>query len=126
MPAGPGLGDVLLDRRARFLDVRAECELGNDQRDRVGRSRLELLQARDALDGRSIGSATCVATSVAPAPGYGATTVMTGKSMSGRSSCLSEPQAEMPATNSANASSSVTLRWLMARLERRLTGNPPG
>ena len=59
---------------------------------------------------RSIGLATCSATSEAPAPGYGATTVMTGNSMSGRSSCLRLPQAEMPAMNSAPASSSVTLR----------------
>ena len=39
------------------------------------------------LMARSIGSATWLATSVADAPGSGATTVMTGKSMSGRSSC---------------------------------------
>ena len=36
---------------------------------------------------RSMGSATWLATSVAEAPGRGATTVITGKSMSGRSSC---------------------------------------
>ena len=73
----------------------------------------------------SMGLATCSATSVAPAPGYGATTVMTGKSMSGRSSCFNEPQAEMPATKRAKDSRIVTLRWLTAICERRLTSWSP-
>ena len=51
-------------------------------------------------------------------------TVMTGNSMSGRSSCLRLPQAEMPAMNRATASSSVTLRLLTASWLRRLTGVP--
>jgi hypothetical protein len=74
---------------------------------------------------RSIGLATCSATSAAPAPGNGATTVMTGKSMSGRSSCFSEPQAMIPPTNRAIARSSVTLRCVTASWERRLTCSPP-
>ena len=49
----------------------------------------------------SIGLVTCSVTSDEPAPGYGVTTVMTGKSMSGRSSCLRLPQAEIPAKNRA-------------------------
>ena len=72
----------------------------------------------------SIGLATCSATSDDPAPGNGAMTVMTGNSMSGRSSCLRLPQAEMPAMNRANASSRVTLRLLTASWLRRLTGVP--
>ena len=63
---------------------------------------------------RSIGTATLSATSCDPAPGYGAMTVMTGNSMSGRSSCLRVPHAEMPAMNSAPARRSVTLRLLTA------------
>ena len=71
----------------------------------------------------SIGLATWLATSLAPAPGNGAMIVMTGKSMSGRSSCLRLPQAEIPATNRAKASSSVTLRLRTARALSRLTGS---
>jgi hypothetical protein len=78
------------------------------------------------LIARSIGSATWLATSVAEAPGNGATTVMTGKSMSGSSSCWSLPHAEMPAMNSAAARSSVTLRFATASWERRLIGDPFG
>ena len=73
-------------------------------------------QPRNALDRALDRLGDLIATSDAPAPGYGATTVMTGKSMSGSSSCLSEPQAEMPARNRANASSRVTLRWLIGEL----------
>ena len=81
---------------------------------------------------RSIGSATWSATSSAPAPGYGATIVMTGNSMSGRSSCFRLPQAASPAMNSAPASRSVTLRLETANSVRRLivtnpfVGRPPG
>ena len=50
--------------------------------------------------------------------------MMTGKSMSGRSSCLSEPQAEMPAIKRATARSSVTLRWASASWDRRLNDFP--
>ena len=46
----PGVLEVLLDRRPDLLDVGAERELGNDQRQRVGRRRLEGLQARHARD----------------------------------------------------------------------------
>ena len=52
---------------------------------------------------RSIGLATCSATSLVPAPGYGATIVTTGKSTSGRSSCLRSPQAVIPKMNTAAA-----------------------
>ena len=75
---------------------------------------------------RSIGRVTCSSTSEDPAPGYGVTTVTTGNSMSGRSSCLRLPQAEMPATNRAAANRSVTLRLLTARRLRRLTTGSPG
>ena len=110
-----GVGDVLLDRGERLLDVRAVRELGDDQGDRVGRGRLDGLQARHAGDGaldraRRPGRRR----PAEPAPGYGAMTVMTGNSMSGRSSCLRLPQAETPAMNRAPASSSVTLRLLTA------------
>ena len=70
---------------------------------------------------RSIGFATCSATSAAPAPGSGAITVMTGKSMSGRSSCLRLPQAETPAMKSPNARRSVTLRLATDSSVRRFT-----
>ena len=50
---------------------------------------------------------------------------MTGNSMSGSSSCLRLPQAEMPAMNRAPASSSVTLRLLTANSVRRFTNGPP-
>ena len=73
----------------------------------------------------SIGLVTCSVTSDEPAPGYGVTTVMTGKSMSGRSSCLRLPQAEAPAMNRAAANRSVTLRLLRARRLRRLTSVSP-
>ena len=62
----------------------------------------------------STGFVTCSATSDEPTPGYAVTTVMIGSSMSGRSSCLRLPQAEIPAMNRAAASSSVTLRLLTA------------
>ena len=75
---------------------------------------------------RSIGLVTCSATSAAPAPGSGAMTVMTGNSMSGSSSCFRLPQARRPATNSAPASSSVTLRLATANSERRLMRGPFG
>ena len=74
----------------------------------------------------SIGLVICSVTSEDPAPGYGVTTVMTGKSMSGRSSCLRLPQAEMPAKNRAPANRSVTLRLLRAIRLRRLTDASPG
>ena len=74
---------------------------------------------------RSIGLVTCSRTSEEPAPGYGVTTVTTGNSMSGSSSCLRLPQAEIPATNRAAANRSVTLRLLMARRLRRLTTGSP-
>ena len=74
----------------------------------------------------SIGFVTCSVTSDEPAPGNGVTTVTIGKSMSGRSSCLRLPQAEMPAMNRAPAKRSVTLRLLRAMRLRRLTfGAPP-
>ena len=73
---------------------------------------------------RSMGFVTWSATSAAPAPGSGAMTVMTGNSMSGRSSCLSPPQANSPAMNSAPASSSVTLRLATANSEMRLMRGP--
>ena len=75
---------------------------------------------------RSIGLVTCSATSAAPAPGSGAITVITGSSMSGRSSCWRLPQAAMPAMNTAAASSSVTLRLATANSERRLMRVPFG
>ena len=75
---------------------------------------------------RSIGRVTCSRTSEDPAPGYGVTTVTTGNSMSGRSSCLRLPQAEIPATKRAAANRSVTLRLLTARRLRRLTTGSPG
>ncbi len=73
---------------------------------------------------RSIGLVTCSATSAAPAPGSGAMTVMTGNSISGSSSCLRLPQARMPATNRAAASSRVTLRLATANSERWLMQDP--
>ena len=73
---------------------------------------------------RSIGLVTCSATSAAPAPGSGAMTVMTGNSMSGRSSCLRLPQARSPAMNTAPASSRVTLRLETANSDRRLMRDP--
>ena len=69
----------------------------------------------------SIGFVTCSVTSDDPAPGKGVTTVTTGKSMSGRSSCFRLPHAEMPAMNRAPANRSVTLRLLSAIRLRRLT-----
>ncbi len=45
------LGDGLGDRGGRVLDVRAVRELGDDQRDRVRRRRLDDLEPRDAADG---------------------------------------------------------------------------
>ena len=42
--------DVLLDQRARLLDVRAERELRDDERERVGGRGLEGLEARHAGD----------------------------------------------------------------------------
>ena len=45
--------------------------------------------------------------------------------MSGRSSCLRLPHAEMPAMNRAPARRSVTLRLLTASSERRFTSDPP-
>ena len=75
---------------------------------------------------RSIGLVTCSATSAAPAPGSGAITVITGSSMSGRSSCWRLPHAAMPAMNRAAASSSVTLRLATANSERRLMRDPFG
>ncbi len=69
----------------------------------------------------SIGLLTCSATSAAPTPGYGAMTVMTGKSMSGSSSCLRLPQAETPAMKSPTASRSVTLRFATESSVRRFT-----
>ncbi len=74
----------------------------------------------------STGLVTCCVTSDEPAPGYGVMTVITGKSMSGRSSCLRLPQAEMPAMNRAPANRSVTLRLLRAMRLRRLTRTSPG
>jgi hypothetical protein len=75
----------------------------------------------------SIGFVTCSVTSDEPAPGYGVTTVMTGKSMSGSSSCFRLPHAEAPAMNRAPANRSVTLRLLRATRLRRLTvGSPAG
>ena len=74
---------------------------------------------------RSIGLLTCSVTSEEPAPGYGATMVMTGNSISGRSSCLRLPQAEIPATKRAAANRSVTLRLLTARLLSRFTMGSP-
>ncbi len=70
---------------------------------------------------RSIGLVTWFATSAAPTPGYGAITVMTGKSMSGSSSCLRLPQAETPAMKSPTARRSVTLRLATDSSVRRLT-----
>ena len=52
-------------------------------------------------------------------------TVMTGKSMSGSSSCLRLPQAEMPAMKSPNARRSVTLRLATDSSVRRLTQGSP-
>ena len=72
----------------------------------------------------SIGLVTWSATSLAPAPGSGAMTVMTGNSMSGRSSCLRLPQARRPAMNMAPASRSTTLRLLTANSDRRLMRDP--
>ena len=69
---------------------------------------------------RSIGLETWSATSEAPAPGSAATTVMIGSAMSGSSSCLRLPQAEIPAMNSATASRSATLRLLTASSVSRL------
>ena len=74
----------------------------------------------------SMGLVTWSATSAAPAPGSGAITVMTGSSMSGRSSCLRLPQAAIPAMNSAAARRSVTLRLATAISERRLMRVPFG
>ncbi len=47
----PESGDVLLDLGLRGLDVRAELELSDYQRDRVGRGRLDLGEVGRALDG---------------------------------------------------------------------------
>ena len=46
-----GLGQRVLDRRGRLGHVAPERELGHDQRDRVGRRRLDQLEARDRADG---------------------------------------------------------------------------
>ena len=73
---------------------------------------------------RSIGLVTWSATSAAPAPGSGAITVITGSSMSGRSSCWRLPHAAMPAMNRAAARSSVTLRLATASSDRRLMRDP--
>jgi hypothetical protein len=88
-------------------------ELAELDESAVSRGTLEMV--------RSIGFVTWLATSAAPTPGYGAITVMTGKSMSGSSSCLRLPQAEMPATKSPNASRRVTLRLATDSSVRRLT-----
>ena len=114
--------EVLLDRRAHLLDVGPELELGDDDGDRVGRRRGERARAagRRRWPARS---ASSPARRRRPRrrPGTGAMTVMTGKSMSGSSSCLRLPQAEMPAMKSPTASRSVTLRLATESSVRRLT-----
>ena len=101
-------------------------ELGDDQRDGVRRRRLD--RSRGAVRRRwRARSAWRPARRRRPSrrPGYGATTVMTGNSMSGRSSCLRLPHAEMPAMNRAPASSRVTLRLATANWVRRFTIGSP-
>jgi hypothetical protein len=47
--------DVLLDGRARLLDICAELKLGDHEGNRVGAGRADLVEPRDTLDGALYG-----------------------------------------------------------------------